>query len=135
MGGLATGLASAGIMVLLVTFLQNSPWVSWEFLEGYRRGVYYLPFLLGTSYLLQFFLRGYLSLHWGRGSVAFLESVTIAVGMQHVLPFVLLLPMIFIWQHESSRHGVVSAALARALWTAIVILAAVLISPSSIHVP
>ena len=128
--GSAWALLMGGLMTIGVLLVPASPWVSWDFLEAstISRGLLGFSFLLVTSYFLEFFLRGYLSDSWGRGSVAFLESVTVGVGLQSGLPFVMLLPMIFVWHRLSSQRGSRSAALTRVVWTLEVCLIAALLA-------
>jgi len=105
--------------VILIKLLPESPWVSWEFLQSFNvfHAIYGLPFIVMTSFVLEVFLRGYLAKSWGRGNVAFLESITIAVALQHFLPFVLLLPMIFVFEKLNASRSIWIAALTRAIWT------------------
>lgn len=107
------------LVAILVNFLGDSPWVSWEFLKSFNvfTHIYALLFLAISSYLVEFYFRSYLSVSWGRGNVAFLESITIAVALQHFLPFVLLLPMIYFLEHLTKKHGIKIAALTRTFWT------------------
>jgi hypothetical protein len=132
--GSAWALLMGGLLTIGVLLVPASPWVSWDFLEAstISRGLLGFSFLLVTSYFLEFFLRGYLSESWGRGSVAFLEAVTIGVGLQSGLPFVMLLPMIFVWHRIAIRRGTRSAALTRVVWTLeVCVIAALLASRSA----
>jgi hypothetical protein len=115
----ASSLLGAAIAALMVFALPESPWISWEFLKTANVYPYFwaLPFVVLTSYFVEFFMRGYLSKSWGRGNVAFLESITIAVALQHILPFVLLLPLFFMLDKITKTRGLRVAALTRALWT------------------
>jgi hypothetical protein len=114
-----TLIAASAFSGILVFALNESPWMSWSFLSSFNvfPYIYALPLLALSSFVLEFFMRGYLSKSWGKGNVAFLESITIAVALQHVLPFLLLLPMIFVWDRIAQRSGIWVAAFARALWT------------------
>ena len=131
--GSAWALLMGGLMTIGVLLVPASPWVSWDFLEAstISRGLLGFSFLLVTSYFLEFFLRGYLSESWGRGSVAFLESVTVGVGLQSGLPFVMLLPMIFVWHRLAAQRGTRSAALTRVVWTLEICLIAALLASRS----
>lgn len=79
--------------------------------------IWALPFIVLSSFVVEIFLRGYLSKSWGRGNLAFLESVTVAVALQHFLPFLMLLPAIFVFEKLSRKLSIGVVALCRALWT------------------
>jgi len=131
--GLGSALLCGGLLTAAVFFLKTSSWYSWDFLREHAASssLVFIPALLVTSYALEFFMRGHLSDSWGRGSVAFLESVTIAVGLQSSLPFVLLLPMIFVWHRIANTLGLRTAALSRVIWTLVVVVIAHLVAPYS----
>jgi hypothetical protein len=131
--GTAWALLMGGLLTVGVFFVPASPWVSWDFLasSSITLSLGGFLFLLVTSYFLEFFMRGYLSESWGRGSVAFLEAVTVGVGLQSGLPFVMLLPMIFVWHRMAVRRGTRSAALTRVVWTLEVCVIAALVASRS----
>lgn len=131
--GLGSALLSGGLLTIAVFFLKTSNWYSWDFLREHAQSqsLIFVPALLVTSYVLEFFMRGHLSDSWGRGSIAFLESVTIAVGLQSSLPFVLLLPMIFVWDRIAHTLGLRVAAISRVIWTLVVVVIAYLVAPYS----
>lgn len=106
----------SGLCVLL---LPESPWVSWEFLKSFNvfSTIWALPFIVLSSFVVEIFLRGYLSKSWGRGNLAFLEAVTVAVALQHFIPFLMLLPSIFVFEKLSRKYSICVVALCRALWT------------------
>ncbi|MEO5668678.1 MAG: hypothetical protein ABIR96_11515 [Bdellovibrionota bacterium] len=131
--GTGCALLAGGILTVAVLLIPNSPWVSWDFLKTYSvtQGLVGLPFVLASSYVIEFFMRGYLSDSWGKGSVAFLESVTIAVGLQHFLPFAFLLPLIFVCLRLTKTKNLRAAALTRVVCTLLVILFASLVTSRS----
>jgi hypothetical protein len=131
--GVGSALLVGGLLTLAVFFLPRSPWIAWDSLQAHAQAprLVYLPLLLATSYVVEFFLRGYLSESWGKGSVAFLEAVTIGVGLQSSLPFALLLPMIFVWHRLAQTHGIRTAALARVVWTLFIVIVACVVAPYS----
>jgi len=132
--GTGCALLAGGLLTAASLFIPTSPWSSWDFLANYSltHGPSGILFVLGTSYIAEFFLRGYLSESWGKGSVAFLESVTLAVGLQHFVPFALLLPMIFVFHQIARTRGLRSAALTRCVWTLLtLVIAGLVASPST----